>query len=346
MGDPRVPDGGRARRARRRGERKGPASRAGGPRRPPGPRVPRFGLADAVRRPVTGRARAPRRLRDRRAGDRPDGRAAGRDVLPLSSLRCGSREPPRAPGRALRHRAVDRKRSEERCRGMDTLWTTIDFFRSEGDLGAWRDLNQSVEAPGRPLRKASSSAATCSAVFSPDKDDDDGSHGHGLLVLDLTVLSRGERVSFVSRDPVHGEERRRRRGRAGGADRQDRAHGSAGDHRRRRRGHRLRPGPTPAAPRTLIMPAVRCPDCGALIEFPVGVRSGDVVECPNCAGHALRVHEDAGEWSARLAYRVSCPDCDQVITLADGVEAGDTVSCCGQTYTLTFEFGAFAAEKM
>jgi mercuric ion transport protein len=94
------------------------------------------------------------------------------------------------------------------------------------------------------------------------------------------------------------------------------------------------------------MPAVGCPDCGALIELPVGVRSGDLVECPNCAGHALRVREDAGQWSARLAYRVSCPDCDQVITLADDVKAGDTVLCCGQAYRLTFEFGAFAAEKM
>ena len=93
------------------------------------------------------------------------------------------------------------------------------------------------------------------------------------------------------------------------------------------------------------MPAVRCPDCAALIDLPVGVRSGDLVECPNCAGRALRVREDSGRWSADLAYRVSCPDCDQVITLPEDVKAGDTVSCCGQMYTLTFEFGAFAAEK-
>ena len=32
------------------------------------------------------------------------------------------------------------------------------------------------------------------------------------------------------------------------------------------------------------MPSVRCPDCGALIELPEGTRSGDLVECPNCAG--------------------------------------------------------------
>ena len=43
---------------------------------------------------------------------------------------------------------------------------------------------------------------------------------------------------------------------------------------------------------------------------------------------------------------VRCPDCDEVIILPEHVEAGNTVSCCGQTYKLTFEFGAFAAEKV
>lgn len=93
------------------------------------------------------------------------------------------------------------------------------------------------------------------------------------------------------------------------------------------------------------MPFVRCPDCGAPIEIPAAVRSGDL-ECPSCAGHALRVREEDGRWSASLAYRVSCPECDEVITLPEHVKAGDTVSCCRQTYKLTFEFGAFAAEKM
>ncbi len=94
------------------------------------------------------------------------------------------------------------------------------------------------------------------------------------------------------------------------------------------------------------MPAVRCPDCGADVALPAGVRSGDLVECPNCAGHALRVREEGDRWSATLAYRVSCPDCDEVMTLPENATVGDTVTCCGRTYTLTFEFGAFAAEKM
>ena len=80
--------------------------------------------------------------------------------------------------------------------------------------------------------------------------------------------------------------------------------------------------------------------------LPAGVRSGVLVECPNCAGHALRAREAGGRWSATLAYRVSCPNCDEAVTLPESAKAGDTVSCCGRTYTLTFEFGAFAAEKM
>jgi uncharacterized paraquat-inducible protein A len=95
-----------------------------------------------------------------------------------------------------------------------------------------------------------------------------------------------------------------------------------------------------------MVPAVRCPDCGALIELPPGVRSGDLVECPNCAGHALRVRLDDGRWSATLAHRVSCPDCDEVITLPEDAKSGDSVSCCGRRYRLSYEYGAFAAEKM
>lgn len=93
------------------------------------------------------------------------------------------------------------------------------------------------------------------------------------------------------------------------------------------------------------MPVVRCPDCGAFIELPKGTRSGDLVECPNCAGHALRVREEAGRWSATLAQRVSCPACDEVITLPDDVKPGDTIRCCSRPYRLTFEYGAFAAEE-
>ena len=63
------------------------------------------------------------------------------------------------------------------------------------------------------------------------------------------------------------------------------------------------------------MPVVRCPDCDASIELPARVTAGDPVACPNCAGHLLRIHRDAGHWSATLAHRVSCPRCDDLLAL-------------------------------
>lgn len=94
------------------------------------------------------------------------------------------------------------------------------------------------------------------------------------------------------------------------------------------------------------MPVVRCPDCGAVVDLPEGTTSGDLVECPNCAGHGLRLHKDRGAWRATLAHQVSCPNCDERVTLPEGAKAGDTVTCCGRSYRLTFEFGAFAAEPL
>jgi hypothetical protein len=81
-----------------------------------------------------------------------------------------------------------------------------------------------------------------------------------------------------------------------------------------------------------------------VIDLPADVRSGNLVACPNCAGHALRLRVDGRRWSATLAYRVSCPACEDVVTLPADVKPGDTVRCCGRTYRLTFEFGAYAAE--
>ena len=94
------------------------------------------------------------------------------------------------------------------------------------------------------------------------------------------------------------------------------------------------------------MPTVRCPDCGEVVELPPNVKSGDLVDCPNCAGHALRVRAEGGRLVATLAHRVSCPDCGQLVTLLDGAKAGDLIECCGRRYRLTFEYGAFAAEEL
>ena len=82
-----------------------------------------------------------------------------------------------------------------------------------------------------------------------------------------------------------------------------------------------------------------------VINLPPTVTSGDLIECPNCAGHAVRVRDNGDRWSATLAYRVSCPTCAEVIALPEDAEAGDSISCCGRTYRLTFEYGAFAAEE-
>ena len=77
-----------------------------------------------------------------------------------------------------------------------------------------------------------------------------------------------------------------------------------------------------------------------------GSRCGDLLECPNCAGHALRVRKEGGQWSATLAYRVSCPDCERVVTLPEEAKAGDEIECGGRRYKLTFEYGAYAAEAL
>ena len=92
------------------------------------------------------------------------------------------------------------------------------------------------------------------------------------------------------------------------------------------------------------MSRVSCPDCGAVIELPLDITSGGLVECPSCAGHLLRVRHEAGTWSAAIAHRVSCPSCDELLTLPEDARAGDLVTCCGRDYRLTFEYGAFAAE--
>ena len=94
------------------------------------------------------------------------------------------------------------------------------------------------------------------------------------------------------------------------------------------------------------MPTVRCPDCGEVVELPPNVKSGDLVDCPNCAGHALRVRAEGGRLVATLAHRVSCPDCGELVTLLDGAKAGDLIECGGRRYRLTFEYGAFAAEEL
>ena len=90
---------------------------------------------------------------------------------------------------------------------------------------------------------------------------------------------------------------------------------------------------------------VRCPDCGDMIAVLEGAHPGDLLECPNCAGHALRLTRAGQSWAATLAYHVSCPRCDNILTLPEDVKGGDTIHCCGRQYRLTYEYAAFAAEE-
>lgn len=89
---------------------------------------------------------------------------------------------------------------------------------------------------------------------------------------------------------------------------------------------------------------VHCPDCGQDVPVPPGTRSGDVIDCPHCAGLALRVRAAGEHWVATIAHRVSCPDCDRIVTLPEEARAGDMIDCGRRRYRLTFEYGAFAAE--
>ncbi len=91
---------------------------------------------------------------------------------------------------------------------------------------------------------------------------------------------------------------------------------------------------------------VQCSDCDAAIELPEEVKSGDLVDCPNCAGHALRLRKEGDRWLATLAHRVSCPGCEELVTVPEDAKAGDVIACCGRRYRLTFEYGAFAAEEL
>lgn len=90
---------------------------------------------------------------------------------------------------------------------------------------------------------------------------------------------------------------------------------------------------------------IRCPDCGEVLAVPPDAQPGDVLDCPNCAGHAVRLTREDGRWAAKLAHRVSCPVCEKVLTLSEDAKAGGSIECCGHRYRLTFEYGAFAAEE-
>jgi len=57
------------------------------------------------------------------------------------------------------------------------------------------------------------------------------------------------------------------------------------------------------------------------------------------------LRETERKWIATIAHKVSCPACDQILVLPETAKLGDLIECCGRRYRLSFEYGAFAAEK-
>ena len=69
------------------------------------------------------------------------------------------------------------------------------------------------------------------------------------------------------------------------------------------------------------MAVIRCPDCGAVIGLPPRVKSSDLVGCPNCAGHLLRVRDGRVD----IAYPFSTSPTPFVVRAPGGRE---WYACC------------------
>jgi hypothetical protein len=58
------------------------------------------------------------------------------------------------------------------------------------------------------------------------------------------------------------------------------------------------------------------------------------------------VSEHGGNWSAVVLKTASCVVGDEVIFLPDDVKPGDIVECHGIKQRVTYEYGAYALEKV
>jgi len=90
--------------------------------------------------------------------------------------------------------------------------------------------------------------------------------------------------------------------------------------------------------------SVTCPECGRELDLPEAAMSGEIIDCPFCAGLSLRLIEQAGRFSDVALRAVSCPNCDGIILLSDKADAGDMIRHCGKDFRLSYEFGSFALE--
>lgn len=56
--------------------------------------------------------------------------------------------------------------------------------------------------------------------------------------------------------------------------------------------------------------------------------------------------EQDGRWSVVIPKTASCTVGDEVIILTDNVQPGDIIECHGVKQRVTFEYGAYALEKV
>jgi len=58
------------------------------------------------------------------------------------------------------------------------------------------------------------------------------------------------------------------------------------------------------------------------------------------------VSEQEGRWAAVVLKTASCAVGDEIIILPDHVQPGDIMECHGTKQRVTYEFGAYALERM
>jgi hypothetical protein len=58
------------------------------------------------------------------------------------------------------------------------------------------------------------------------------------------------------------------------------------------------------------------------------------------------VSEQEGTWSAVVLKTASCAVGDELVVLPDDVQPGDIIECHGVKQRVTYEYGAYALEKV
>jgi hypothetical protein len=89
---------------------------------------------------------------------------------------------------------------------------------------------------------------------------------------------------------------------------------------------------------------VVCPGCGAQRDLGAAVHVGALVSCEACAGVVFRLVHDHGTYRLQELPQASCPVCGMMLRLPDAVHAGASAAHCGQTFLVTYAYGAYALE--